>query len=483
MAGLRFIDLFAGLGGFHVAMGRLGHECVFASELDDDLRSIYAQNFPNMEGKIYGDIRQWKHKVPDHDFLCAGFPCQPFSKSGAQLGTKDETRGTLFHEILDILEKWRPKYVLLENVGNFGRHDSGRTWAIVKARLQALGYDVAGTEHVTPLSDRDWRDLGRETGKADAGKAPKKQSNNSGHGLISPHHFGFPHHRERFYVFASLAPLSKEPFPKGNRGVQSSLNDIVQSKQTLTEVDLAETRLTRQQIDCINHWNSLVGRLPIELEPPSFPIWGDELGAMYPYEKQSPWSTSPVVLGQCFSPPFAKYTRKEILLQALPSYAREPVETFRNWKIRYIQQNRDWWKLVTPYLTAEWKDRLKCFPPSLRKLEWNVKGEKRDLWMHVLQFRPSGLRIKRYTSSPALVAMTATQIPVLGPERRFLTRVEGRRLQGFPDHHELPMSRERAFKALGNAVHAGVIELLAERLVSQSVDEKVVCEERQLSLV
>jgi DNA (cytosine-5)-methyltransferase 1 len=156
------------------------------------------------------------------------------------------------------------------------------------------------------------------------------------------------------------------------------------------------------------------------------------------------------------------------MLLTLPSYAREQVDLFRNWKIRYIQQNRDWWMLVAPYIPAEWKDGLKVFPPSLRKLEWNVKGEKRDLWSHVLQFRPSGLRVKRYSSSPALVAMTATQIPVLGPEKRFITRVEGKRLQGFPDQHELPITRAHAFKALGNAVHVGVIELLADRLVSQS---------------
>jgi DNA (cytosine-5)-methyltransferase 1 len=93
MGGLRFIDLFAGLGGFHIAMSRRGHECVFASELDEDLRAIYARNFPEMKGNVYGNIREWKHKVTDHDFLCAGFPCQPFSKSEAQLGTQDETRG------------------------------------------------------------------------------------------------------------------------------------------------------------------------------------------------------------------------------------------------------------------------------------------------------------------------------------------------------------------------------------------------------
>jgi len=69
MGSLRFVDLFAGLGGFHVAMSRLGHECVFASELDEDLRAIYIRNFSGMKGKIYGDLREWKHKVPDHDVL------------------------------------------------------------------------------------------------------------------------------------------------------------------------------------------------------------------------------------------------------------------------------------------------------------------------------------------------------------------------------------------------------------------------------
>src|SRR5262249_25982661 len=111
-------------------------------------------------------------------------------------------------------------------------------------------------------------------------------------------------------------------------------------------------------------------------------------------------------------------------------------------------------------------DDLASLPPSHRKLEWNCNGEVRDLWQCVLQFRPSGLRAKRYTSSPALVAMNTTQIPILGPERRFITRVEGLRLQGFPDAHRLPRTREMAFAALGNAVHTGVACAVASRLLT-----------------
>lgn len=121
MRGLRFIDLFAGLGGFHLALRALGHECVFVSEADRDLRELYLKNFADAHGLVHGDIRECKEKVPAHDILCAGFPCQPFSKSGDQRGTRDKTRGTLFHEILRILDRHRPQYVILENVGNFER--------------------------------------------------------------------------------------------------------------------------------------------------------------------------------------------------------------------------------------------------------------------------------------------------------------------------------------------------------------------------
>ena len=105
---MRFVDLFAGLGGFRLALERLGHECVFASEIDSELQEVYNRNFP--EGPaILGDIRHAKDHVPPHDILCAGFPCQPFSKSGTQAGMKDKASGTLFHEILEILKAHKPE--------------------------------------------------------------------------------------------------------------------------------------------------------------------------------------------------------------------------------------------------------------------------------------------------------------------------------------------------------------------------------------
>jgi DNA (cytosine-5)-methyltransferase 1 len=439
MRPLRFVDLFAGIGGFHIALRALGHECVFASEIDDELRELYLSNFPEAHGVVYGDIRDSKEKVPAHDILCAGFPCQPFSKSGTQEGMRDKTRGTLFNDILDILTRHRPHYLILENVGNFERHDGGLTWKIVQASLVELGYDVRGTVHVA----------------------------SGGHGLISPHHLGYPHTRERFFIVASLSSLPTDPFPPADRTRKVRLRDVVQSKSELSRRERKETAITEHRIRCIDHWNKLLRRIPDSIPLPSFPIWGDEIGARYPFKDKTPWASDALELWDCLRGMNASlYASKRELLELLPSYARTPEKQFPDWKIEFIRQNRAWFRQIARYLSPRWVEQLRTFPPSLRKLEWNCQGEERDLWKCVLQFRPSGLRAKRYTSCPALVAMTTTQIPILGPKRRFITRVEGLRLQGFPDEHALPKWRDRAFMALGNAVHAEVAKAIAERLLA-----------------
>ena len=259
---MRFIDLFAGLGGFRLALERLGHECVFASEIDSQLQDLYNLNFPSVP-PIHGDIRVSQEHVPSHDLLCAGFPCQPFSKSGFQEGVKDSTRGTLFHDILDILEAHEPCFVILENVGNFERHDNGRTWAIVKKSLEDLGYLVQGTEHVT----------------------------SGGQGLLSPHHLGFPHHRERFFAIASRESLPERIFPPRERDAATSMADIVQAKDELSALDKSETRIIDQHFRCIEHWNDFLKALPEEnFDLPSFPIWGDEIDATYCYDDITPWA-------------------------------------------------------------------------------------------------------------------------------------------------------------------------------------------------
>lgn len=142
MSKFKFIDLFAGIGGFRIAMQNLGGECVFSSEIDKFARKSYFENYGEMP---HGDItdNSIKNKMPnDIDILCAGFPCQPFSIAGKRLGFEDETRGTLFFEIEDILIKKRPKAFLLENVKGLYFHNKGKTLDIIMEHLNHAGYDV-----------------------------------------------------------------------------------------------------------------------------------------------------------------------------------------------------------------------------------------------------------------------------------------------------------------------------------------------------
>jgi len=159
-----FIDLFAGLGGFHLAASRLGGRCVFASEINPALRTTYERNFGL---KPAGDIRLVEAAaIPAHDLLCAGFPCQPFSKAGAQGGLEDGDRGQVFFEVLRLIDTHHPNFVLFENVANFVRHDKGNTYQRIRGELDARGYTV------------DYRQY-------------------------SPHQFGIPQIRERIYMAGS----------------------------------------------------------------------------------------------------------------------------------------------------------------------------------------------------------------------------------------------------------------------------------------
>ncbi|MGL5912671.1 MAG: DNA cytosine methyltransferase, partial [Bacteroidales bacterium] len=137
MKKFKFVDLFCGLGGFHVALSRLGGECVFASDIDPQCRLVYKNNFGF---EPMGDITLVDEKIiPSHDVLCAGFPCQSFSKAGKREGMID-ARGTLFFDIIRIVKEHHPAYLMLENVRNLVGHDNGNTWKIVKEELKALGY-------------------------------------------------------------------------------------------------------------------------------------------------------------------------------------------------------------------------------------------------------------------------------------------------------------------------------------------------------
>lgn len=147
----KFVDLFAGIGGFHIALHQLGGECVYASEWDEYARKTYDHNFKKISPRLFlkglfrGDITLTENQddIPEGvDILCGGFPCQPFSQAGFKKGFT-ETRGTLFFEIAKIIEKRKPKTIFLENVRHLLKHDEGRTLEVMLNVLEnELHYNV-----------------------------------------------------------------------------------------------------------------------------------------------------------------------------------------------------------------------------------------------------------------------------------------------------------------------------------------------------
>lgn len=146
----KFIDLFAGIGGFHCAMTAVGGECVFTSEWDKHAVKTYKEWY-RTDNVMSDDIRDFDpSQIPDHDVLCAGFPCQPFSLAGVSkknsLGRKhgfeDETQGNLFFSIMKIVEAKRPPILFLENVPNLKSHDKGNTWKVIEQHLFDADYET-----------------------------------------------------------------------------------------------------------------------------------------------------------------------------------------------------------------------------------------------------------------------------------------------------------------------------------------------------
>ena len=137
---MKFIDLFSGIGGFHIALNNMGAKCVFACDIDEDCRKTYKKNF-NIEPQ--GDITKIDIDfIPEHDVLCAGFPCQPFSVCGKKEGFNDK-RGNFIFYILDIVKIRNPKVIFLENVKHLKYHDKGKTLSKILSEFKKLGFYIS----------------------------------------------------------------------------------------------------------------------------------------------------------------------------------------------------------------------------------------------------------------------------------------------------------------------------------------------------
>ena len=460
---LTFIDLFAGLGGFHIALESLGCKCVFTSELKEDLQKLYKINFPNTP-RIEGDITKVDlTTIPHHDILCAGFPCQPFSQAGKRKGFLDEGRGNMFDYICAIIEERdrsndKPRFLLLENVSNLKGHDEGNTWRIIQERLDALGYYVSGE-------------------------------------ILSPHQFGIPQHRKRIYIVGLRKDLvdSKEhqpyEFPNEKKEKLCDITKIIDAN----DADIQPLSLkTHQQLKV---WQLFLSELKKRNRKiPRFPIWAMEFDADYEYEDIAPFKQTKNQLkghkgklGWEINGP-----SKEDCLKQLPIYAQtDTAEKFPEWKIRYIRQNRDFWAENADWLRG-WIEHIQDWDNSHQKLEWNCRGnDDGDIKTKIIQFRASGIRIKLPTFSPAL-NLVGTQVPILPwielptecipvysneeleqygltPEDirfgRYLSIREAAALQGMKTLRFDGLSKTRIYEALGNAINVDIVKIIANKLL------------------
>ncbi|MBQ6265248.1 MAG: DNA cytosine methyltransferase [Clostridia bacterium] len=378
----KYIDLFAGIGGFHQAMGNLGGKCVFASEIDKYCLNTYEKNYGiNADN----NIRSVEAKdIPPHDVLCAGFPCQSFSKAGYQKGMSD-ARGNLFFEIERILEYHHTKYIILENVRNLVSHDKGNTWKTIHSHLKSLGY------RLTPVPI-----------------------------IVSPHQFGVPQLRERVVIMGIYDPKNvnsdleitfENPLGKNDNSIYTILEkNKVEKKYYISE----------KEEFVLSAWDEFYKGIKESVI--GYPIWAE-----YFVDKDED-------------------------------------ENFPKWKKEFVRKNKILYWTNKDFIDKWLKkyNYLKDFTPTQRKMEWQAGNNISSLWEGVIQFRPSGIRVKTPTTFPALVAIV--QVPIIGKYKRRLTIQEAARLQSFPSNFIPNSDDHQAYKQFGNAVNVKVIEESAKKL-------------------
>lgn len=411
---MKFIDLFCGLGGFHTGFSKSGYQCVFASEIDENLQELYYKNYGL---KPYGDITKIDAKdIPAHDVICAGFPCQPFSLAGQKKGAACPNSGKLIDDVIRIAEYHKPKIIILENVPNILTIADGSFWAYIINSLDKIGYDL------------EFR-------------------------IISPIEVGIPQNRKRIFVVAHRQDIK----------IKESIWPVIESKfpvllENFLDKSLDHKKLEPRKLLQINKWQNLIHNCILPSRS-SYSILAPEFGANYPKDFSSLSLEQMKKYRGAYGQSLSKCQDWVEVMEKLPAYTRKDKKV-ASWIEPSFQLSRDIYKDNRKFIDS-WKKKLDKSNNSWQILEWRGHLDKYDLFSHLIQFRASGIRVLKPEIAPSLIAMTPTQIPIVLKESRYLSKHEAAKLQFLHELKYIPENSNRAFKALGNAVNAKIVGLIA----------------------
>ena len=413
---LKYIDLFCGIGGFHQALGKFGHKCVFACDKDKHCRQTYENNYGI---KPEGDITKIDiQAMPNFDILCGGFPCQTFSNAGKKKSTS-VAKGQLFLEIVKIAKIKQPRFMFLENVKHIKKVDDGKAYKMILDEIRKIGYHVD--------DDTIFE--------------------------LSPHQLGIPQQRERIIFVCIREDIYDETKP-----ITISDSKVDVTFDGFFETDTAVTnqyKISGDILKVLNAWEQMIKIFDVN-ETLSPTIMCNEFYKDYTTEE---WKKLTTEEQDEIVKPKKKRGDKKKEPHEFDKYTNKKYKELVPWRREYIRKNIP---IYNKYKSVwdKWYNEhgeLLSKREIYGKLEWQAgkKKEKDSIFNYFIQPRQSGIRVKKSKYFPTLVAIVQT--PIYGKEKRYITPRECARLQSFPETFKIHENDRIAYKQFGNAVNVEVI--------------------------
>lgn len=435
---IKFVDLFSGIGAFHSAIKKVfkNSECIATVEIDQHAKETYFKNYienKKLETLILNNlndqdvINQLTSKNIFYNLLCAGFPCQPFSKAGTQTGPLHK-EGKLFDKVLQVIKVYNENHenpleiVLLENVAFLANHNNKITWIKMKSELKQLGYFFP--------DDQNNLDI-----------------------IISPTNLKIPQNRKRLFLLAFHKKFLLKNNIEKNQIIFNAkkINNItLEKKSNLNALDyLSKVNLSKEEIDSnilekekikiLEVWEEFVKVTSLKNKTLGFPIWLD----FFEMEDK------------------VKYK-----------------ENFQKWKLEFYLKNQEFYLKNKNHIDKWWSEykEFLIIKKTYRKFEWNSSNKLSKIDEGIIQFRHSGIRVKKPDFFPALVKMSSK--PIIWDKNysnyRYIDIKEALHLQSF-DYKKFifpkAFSNEEPFKRVGNSINIKVIEKIL--LENKNIIEKI----------